>query len=131
MRKINYGLIISDFDGTLLRSDDTVAPETIRAIEEYIANGGKFGICTGRMLYSILPRANELGLKGLISAFQGSAIADIETQKLIVDAGISPEETFEICKTLEKEDLHIHLYDEKNFYVNKVDEHLRYYEKAS
>lgn len=61
MRKINYPLIISDFDGTLLRSDGTIAPETKLAIDGYIAAGGKFGICTGRMTGSILPRRKSSG----------------------------------------------------------------------
>ena len=81
MRKINYPLIISDFDGTLLGSDGAVSDATKRKIDEYIAAGGTFGICTGRMFTSILPRARELGLKGLVASYQGSVITDIKGGK--------------------------------------------------
>ena len=56
MRKINKKLIVSDFDGTLLNSSHTISEKVKKAINEYVANGGIFAVCTGRMLKSILPR---------------------------------------------------------------------------
>lgn len=130
MQKINYPLIISDFDGTLLRSDGTIAEETQKAISDYTAAGGTFGICTGRMFTSILPRARELGLKGLVSSYQGSVVTDIESGKLLVDGYIPAEEAAEICKAFEELGLHIHLYELDRFYVNMRDEALAAYESV-
>lgn len=129
-RKINYPLIISDFDGTLLRSDGTIAPETREAIAGYVAAGGTFGICTGRMYTSILPRARELGLKGPVASYQGSVIADIESGKLLVDGYIPAEDAAEICRVFESMDLHIHLYELEHFYANRRDEALADYERV-
>ena len=129
MRKIKYPLIISDFDGTLLRSDGTISETTKKKIDEYIAAGGTFGICTGRMFTSILPRARELGLKGLVASYQGSVITDIESGALLVDGYIPAEAAAEICKVFEKLDLHIHVYTLNEFYVNRRDEALEVYEK--
>ena len=36
MRKINYPLIVSDFDGTLVKKDGTISEENRRAIDEFI-----------------------------------------------------------------------------------------------
>lgn len=130
MQKINYPLIISDFDGTLVRSDGSVAEETRAAISAYTAAGGTFGICTGRMLTSILPRARELGLKGLVASYQGSVITDIESGALLVDGYIPAEEAAEICKAFEELGLHIHLYELDKFYVNRQDEALAAYEEV-
>ncbi|MBS1401077.1 MAG: HAD family phosphatase [Firmicutes bacterium] len=129
MRKINYPLIISDFDGTLLGSDGAVSDATKRKIDEYIAAGGTFGICTGRMFTSILPRARELGLKGLVASYQGSVITDIESGKLLVDGYLPADEAAEICKVFERLDLHTHVYTLNEFYVNRRDEALSLYEK--
>ena len=118
MRKINYPLIISDFDGTLLRSDGTIAPETKLAIDGYIAAGGKFGICTGRMTGSILPRAKELGLKGLVASYQGSVVSDIESGALLVDGFIPFDGAVKICKVFEEMGLHTHVYTLDKFYVH-------------
>ena len=79
MRRIDKKLIVSDFDGTLLTGNQII-PDSVRsAINEYVACGGIFAVCTGRMLRSILPRVRELGLKGLVVAYQGTVIAEIES----------------------------------------------------
>lgn len=129
MRKIDYPLIISDFDGTLLRSDGTIAEETKRTIDEYVRSGGRFAICTGRTLSSILPRANELGLKGLVACYQGSVIADIETGELKADGFLPTDGAAAICKAMEELGLHIHVYELDKYYSNMDDEALKSYEK--
>lgn len=130
MRKINYPLIISDFDGTLLRTDGTISAETKSAIDGYIAAGGTFGICTGRMTGSILPRAKDLGLKGLVASYQGSVITDIESGKLLVDGYIPAEHAAEICRVFEGLKLHTHVYTLDEFFVNMQDEALEMYENV-
>ena len=75
MSKVKCGLIVSDFDGTLLSTKQTISDNVKNAINEYVAAGGIFAVCTGRMLASILPRVRSLGLKGLVAAYQGTVIA--------------------------------------------------------
>ena len=131
MRKINYPLIISDFDGTLLRGDGTIAEETKKTIDEYMRLGGRFAICTGRTLSSILPRANELGLKGLVACYQGSVIADIETGELKADGFLPTDGAAAICRAMEELGLHIHVYEMNKYYSNMDDAALKAYEKIS
>ena len=40
MRKIKYPLIVSDFDGTLVKNDGTISEFTKNVLTEYIKNGG-------------------------------------------------------------------------------------------
>ena len=110
MQKIRYPLIVSDFDGTLLRGDGTISAKTRAAIEEYQQAGGRFAVCTGRTVDSILPRVKELGLKGLVACFQGSVIVDIESGSLIVDGAIPNDDAARICRFLEELGAHIHVY---------------------
>ncbi len=130
MQKINYPLIVSDFDGTLVRSDGTIGGRTKNAIKKYLAAGGAFAISTGRLPAGILYRAKELGLTGLISCCQGAIILDIESKKLIFEGRMSFESTLAACRKMEELDLHIHAYDLWDFYVNKDDEALKLYERA-
>ena len=85
MRQIKYPLIVSDFDGTLVNKDGTISEENKKAISEYIAAGGAFAISTGRLPAGILPRARELGVKGMVSCCQGAIILDIESGKPIFE----------------------------------------------
>ena len=131
MRKINYPLIVSDFDGTLVRKDGTINEKDKQAIAAYVAAGGKFAVSTGRLPAGILPRVRELGLKGYVCCCQGSIIVDIESGAVILSGTLSCERTIEICKKMEAMDLHIHVYDLWDFYCNKDDFGLKLYEKAT
>ncbi|MBQ7368465.1 MAG: HAD family phosphatase [Clostridia bacterium] len=130
MPKINYRLIVSDFDGTLVQADGNVSEENKRAITRYVQNGGNFAISTGRLHYGILNRARELGLTGLVSCCQGAIIMDIQSGKTVIDNRLSHETTLAACQKLERLGLHYHVYDFENYYCNKDDEALVWYERA-
>lgn len=130
MQKINYPLIVSDFDGTLLRSDCTVAEETKKTIERYVAAGGKFAVCTGRMTAGIVNQAKSLGLKGLLASYQGSVVTDIESGEILVDGFIPLPNAQKICRLLEAMGLHFHVYDIDNYYSNRQDGLLKSYESV-
>ena len=129
MKKIRYPLIVSDFDGTLANGKSEISARTEQTVREYVLSGGTFGICTGRMLTSILPRARSLGLKGLVAAYQGAVIADIESGKVLLEGGLTVAEGIEICEAFEQMGLHIHLYELNGFYANMDDEALHLYER--
>ncbi len=131
MKKINYSLIISDFDGTLVNNDRTIKQSNKDAIKEYIANGGKFAISTGRLPAGIIARAEELGLKGVVSCCQGAVIVDIESKEVLLKGTISHEVTLKVCEKLESMGVHYHVYDLWDFYSNIDDEPLKMYERLT
>ncbi len=131
MRKIKYPLIVSDFDGTLVREDGTVSQTDANAINAYIAAGGVFAISTGRLPAAILPRARELGLKGLLCCCQGAIILDIESGKVIFDGKLSLRDTLTACKKMEEMGLHIQLFDLWTYYSNMDDDLLKMYERVA
>lgn len=116
--KINYQLIVSDFDGTLITDDQQVLPEVKAAIDEYVAAGGIFAVCTGRMLSSILPQVRALGLKGIVIAYQGTVIADIESGKIIKLGGINCTDVAEICNGIKKLGYGLNVYCNENIYTD-------------
>lgn len=127
--QLKYKLIVSDFDGTLRRTEGGISPTNAESIRRYGEAGGVFALCTGRMTSSILPYARQLGLKGLIVAYQGAIIQDVESGKILRDLRISWRDAAGICAFLQDCDYHIHVCDGDDFYVNKNDEALAAYEK--
>ena len=126
---MKYKLFISDFDGTLVRSDGTISARTKEAIARYTAAGGTFAVCTGRMLSSILPRVKELGMEsGLVVAYQGAMIADIQSGALPKNEGFAFEDALKVIRLLEEDGRHIHVYSDDKFYCNRDDEFLHIYE---
>ncbi len=130
MRQINHPLIVSDFDGTLVKANGTIAERDKKTIAEYIANGGIFAVSTGRLPIGILPRVRELGLKGMLSCCQGAIIMDIESGKTILDGKLSLETTLAVVRKMEEMGLHIHIYGPREYYSNMDDDALKFYENA-
>ena len=51
---MKYKFIACDYDDTLLPKSGVISDFTKDTIREYIARGGRFAICTGRMFRSIV-----------------------------------------------------------------------------
>ncbi len=130
MQPINYPLIVSDFDGTLVKNDGSIDVESKRLIAEYVANGGKFVIATGRLPVGILPRVKELGLSGIVSCCQGAIILDIENGERLLDGKLTLETTLAVVEKMEAMGLHIHVYGQWDYYSNMDDDALKFYEAA-
>ncbi|MGN1060326.1 MAG: Cof-type HAD-IIB family hydrolase [Candidatus Coproplasma sp.] len=131
MKELNYKLIVSDFDGTLANSKNEIPPFVVEEVNNYVANGGTFAVCTGRILPSILPRVRQMGLSGLVIASQGCQIAEISSGKLVKNSVFSQEDAYEICSYLEELGVNIQLYSAEGFYSNlpKDEPHLNIYEQ--
>ena len=94
---MKYDLIISDFDGTM--AEKAVVPEeTVQAIKKYVANGGKFVICTGRVEQSIKSRIDLYGLPTVAGTHQGSRIVDTATGEVIKNGGIDYKTAIEVVE---------------------------------
>lgn len=133
MKQIKCGLIVSDFDGTLIDSDHRIKPDVRAAINEYVSCGGIFAVCTGRMLRSILPQVRALGLKGLVVAYQGTVMAEIESGKIIKCGSIGWEKAAEVCKLLESLSCTYNVYSQEILFTNipKDNEYLQLYERIT
>ena len=78
---MKYELILSDFDGTLLRNDLTVDKSVADAIRGYINRGGHFVVCTGRMAKSMDGWLDYLGIGGQRIAVVGfNALEELQNR---------------------------------------------------
>ena len=102
---MKYNTIVVDYDGTLLRSDWTIADSTIEVINRLRAQGGTFMVSTGRAVGAILPALQKMGLSGEVACCQGSVVCDIETGEIKYCDGYPAEKAVELCKQLEEDGL--------------------------
>lgn len=126
---LKYGLIVSDFDGTLRRTQGGVSDSNAAAVGEYLAAGGKFCLCTGRMASSILPYARQLTPDGIAAAYQGAIVFDVRSGERLRDVRIPEEDAAEIAAFMQQGGRHVHVYDGDTFYSNMRDGFLAMYEK--
>ncbi|MDE7394950.1 MAG: HAD family hydrolase [Clostridiales bacterium] len=119
---MRYKLALSDFDGTLLRRDDTISPRTVRAIAGYTAAGGTFCVSTGRAFSSIAQRLNELGLGDcVVMSCQGALFkrSSGETLKVVP---MDREGAVAFLRKAEALDLPCQFYTEDEIYAPYVNE---------
>lgn len=100
---MKYKLFISDFDGTLGSVPDIIQPQTVEAIHKFIAKGGKFVICTGRMFASAKLICQKYGINNAVVSFQGASIDDLETGKVLLRDGISCDLAIKVANELKAE----------------------------
>ncbi|MGN1053555.1 MAG: Cof-type HAD-IIB family hydrolase, partial [Candidatus Scatosoma sp.] len=123
-------LIACDLDGTLLKDDKTVDAYTLNQIEKFIAAGGKFCICTGRMLPSVEKIAKDLRLTGIATSYAGALVSDLQTGEILYENSLTANEAAEIAETVERDGVHLQYYTGSVYYVNRNDETLKKYERS-
>ena len=88
---LNKGLFVTDFDGTLLRSDGSFSQRDLDALESLAQRGVKTAVATGRSLYSFEHSAGvDLKMDYLIFSL-GAGIIRLSDRKLLYQKNLSPE----------------------------------------
>jgi Cof subfamily protein (haloacid dehalogenase superfamily) len=77
------GLVATDLDGTLLRSDESLSPRTRAALEKAVAAGAVHVIVTGRSVQTAGPVFDDLRYDGLAVCGQGAQLYDAGAHELI------------------------------------------------
>lgn len=70
-------LIVSDLDGTILRQDLTISARVRAAIAEARTRGTIVVLASGRMYRSVVPYAQELGLRAPVICYQGAYVREL------------------------------------------------------
>lgn len=126
---MQYKMLVTDFDNTLLRTDHTILDKTWKAIKEFERRGGKFVICTGRMLSTILVTIKPFDLHGEIIAFQGGVVADLDTGDILMKKYVNPDDALSLLKDIEEAGYYIQIYSNGDYFVNRYTKRTqRYYE---
>ena len=124
---MKYKALMVDYDGTLLRSDRTVAKETIDAIKHFRSCGGKVVLCTGRIFNSIKPEAEKLGITGEIYCYQGGALYDVESGTRRNHIPVPQKHLKDICSFFEERDIYFQTYVDDVIFCQKFTEAGNYY----
>lgn len=116
---MKYKFIACDYDDTLLPKSGVISDFTKDTIREYIARGGRFAICTGRMFRSIVKIAREFGLHGEIISYQGSLIKNIDTEETLLVNDIDKDLAVDYVEFMKKQNVFPQVYVGDNLCVEK------------
>ena len=76
-------MVASDIDGTLLRSDGSLAPRTKAVLDRVVAGGSTFVLATGRPPRWVHPIAEMTGHQGLAVCSNGAMVIDLTDERVV------------------------------------------------
>ena len=118
---MDYKLIVTDMDGTLLGSDHEVTEENKKALKEALDKGIYVTVATGRMYSSAKSHISFLNSTIPIIACNGALIKDSITNKIIYSNYIDREKSLKILRILEKYKVYYQYYSEDLLMCKKID----------
>lgn len=121
---LNKHMIITDLDGTLLNDEKEISFENLNSIKDFREKGGVFSLSTGRNIISTRDYNKVLNLNYPIIAFNGAAIYDFNSDKVIFEKCI-PENSLKIARELIDKfpEIGCEVLDLKHIFVAKNNEH--------
>ena len=114
-----FKLLALDIDGTLVDGTLEITPANLSALQEAIGRGVRVVLATGRMFRSALRYANQIGTAEPLIAYQG-AVVRLPDGTLVREWGLSPDAARRAVVVSREFDLHVNLYQDDNFYVERM-----------
>lgn len=110
-------LYVTDLDGTLLNTSDTMNPYSISVINSLVEQGMLFTYVTARSLVSASAVTKGLSAKIPVIAYNGAFILNPGNNEIIASEGFLKEETDKVIEVLKAYDISPLVYA----YVEKVE----------
>ncbi len=120
---------VTDLDGTLLPSGQTVSPKNIQAVQDMVKAGIIFTVATGRMYKSALPIAKNLGVDVPIITYNGALIKSVSGE-IFYSAYLDPQLIKELTDFCKNQNWHLQSYSNDNLYYPDYNEFAKGYEDA-
>lgn len=77
-------LYVSDLDGTLLRSDETISEESAKIINQFVSKGGLFSFATARSLGTSKKVTKGLDARIPVIVYNGVFVMDYKTNEVLI-----------------------------------------------
>ncbi len=114
---MNFRLIALDMDGTLLMTDKSVHPDTIRDIEQADRRGIHVVYCSGRSVPELLPYVPGLEVMRYAVCMSGALVYDLKEHKNVYHKGIPYEYVRKIVEAAKQDDGMVHFLTDKESIV--------------
>ncbi|MGB2938867.1 MAG: HAD family hydrolase [Candidatus Dormiibacterota bacterium] len=113
-----FKMLALDVDGTLVGPSLEITPRNLDALRAAVAAGVHVVLATGRMFRSALPYAEAIGSREPIICYQGAVVRSREGE-LLREWPVDPESTAAAVRFSREHVVHVNLYKDDNFYIEK------------
>ncbi|MCU9814677.1 Cof-type HAD-IIB family hydrolase [Paraclostridium sp. AKS73] len=124
---MNYKLIVTDMDGTLLNGEHEISRKNKEALKFAADKGVNVAIATGRIYESTIKYARELGIKTPIICCNGALIKE-SNGNIIYESQIENYICNNIIDVLEKNNIYYQCFTDDTIFTTYINEWLRKYQ---
>lgn len=121
-------MIAVDMDGTVLASKSCLPEENVRALRRAMDAGVLVVICTGRMVESTVPLAEQIGVNAPLSVFNGAMVYDHRSRSILGGRCIPQKTAVQVLKMCEDRGLYVQAFPGEEFYLERRTAWTDYYE---
>lgn len=104
---MTYRLLVLDVDGTLLDSAHILRPRVAAAVRLAQASGLTVALATGKLLSSVQPLLDSMGVRGPQIVLNGAAIRDTTTENLVRFCPLDEDDRRAVIERVRAEDPHV------------------------
>jgi len=112
-------MLALDIDGTLIDHSLRMTPANLAALRGAVEGGTRVVLATGRMFRSALPYALEIGTPEALVCYQGAVVRQPDGT-VLKEWAMSPDAAATAVRLSRELDLHVNLYQDDNFYVERM-----------
>lgn len=115
-----YRLFVSDFDGTLLDSDEAIPLSTMVEIDRIRRDGVKFAVASDRILKSVLDYNRDFPFLDYVISCDGAYVYDVVHRKALLKKPLQVSIIKKIKKMYSNGELYLDTVQEKYLYKNDI-----------
>jgi Cof subfamily protein (haloacid dehalogenase superfamily) len=128
---VTYKLVALDLDGTVMGHDLVIRPEVREAVAAAQARGVRVTLATGRMYFSTVPYARQLGIDTPVICYQGGMVRNPVTDEVLHHIAMPGEDAALALAELERADVFALAYIDEKLYIREerpeLEGYLRYH----
>lgn len=124
-------ILALDLDGTLLRSDGTVSPRTVRALRRLEQMGCSPVICTGRNFGGVVRIVEQLGLNSPVISSNGAMIYSTAENRVIYERLLPDTVSRAIINEAHERNIYFQGFSHTDIYYEYQGDESRFYEKIT
>lgn len=126
---MDYLLLASDLDGTLMGDDMLISPRTRSALREAQQKGIRVTIATGRTGSQVIPFAQELGIHTPLICSQGALVFDRDSDRVLLHTLLPHHLLRRAVQIARERKLLLVVFDREGAYVDSLEPFGEFYRR--
>lgn len=124
---IKKKIVISDMDGTLLKSDKSISQKTIDTVNKMRKNNIEFTIATGRIYPVVIETVEEMSITKPLILCNGAIIQDPITKEIYYSKLLEDDIAKKILELADKSGSYFYYYTSDSIHAKKLKYTTKYY----